>query len=95
VTDPARKARSGQRDGGSSREGRSNVDPAGKAAAATDPTKAMRGVGGGAGPAGQGPVPNPARGVDSTGDGRSSKGEALLGIDTVRDEVDNASTGAA
>jgi hypothetical protein len=40
----------------------------------------MKGVGGGAGPAGQGPVLDLARGVDDTGDGRSSKGEALLGI---------------
>jgi hypothetical protein len=43
--DPAGKMRSNQRDGGLSRKGRSNVDPAGKAAAATDPVK---GVGGGA-----------------------------------------------
>jgi hypothetical protein len=71
------------------------VDPTGKAAAARDPPKAMKGVGGGAGPARQGPVPDPARGVDSTGDGRSSKGEALLGIDAVRDEVDSATMGAA
>jgi hypothetical protein len=75
--DPARKTRSSQRDGGSSREGRSYVDPAGKAAAATDPTK---GVGGGAGPAGQGPAPDLARGVNDAGDRRRSKGEALLRI---------------
>jgi hypothetical protein len=50
------------------------VDPAGKAATATDPTKAMKGMGGGAGPVGQGPAPDLARGVDGTGDGRSSKG---------------------
>jgi hypothetical protein len=80
ATDPAGKTRSSQRDGGSSREGRGNGDPAGKAAAATDPTKAMKGVGGGAGPAGQGPAPDLARGVDGTGDGRSSKWEALLGL---------------
>jgi hypothetical protein len=55
------------------------VDLAGKVAAATDPTKAMKGVGGGAGPAGQGPVPDLARGDDGAGDGRSSKWEALLG----------------
>jgi hypothetical protein len=53
------------------------VDLAGKAAAATDPTKA-KGVGGGACPAGQGPAPDLAKGVDGTGDGRSSW-EALLG----------------
>jgi hypothetical protein len=34
------------------------------------------GVGGGGGPAGQGPAPDLARGVGSTGDGRSSKGGA-------------------
>jgi hypothetical protein len=79
ATDPAGKTRSSQRDGGSSRDGRSNVDPAGKAAAATDPTKAKKGVGGGACLAGQGPAPDLAKGVDGTGDGRSSKGEALLG----------------
>jgi hypothetical protein len=55
------------------------VDPAGKTAAATDPAKAMKGVGGEAGPARQGPAPDLARGVDSTSDGRSSKWEALLG----------------
>jgi hypothetical protein len=54
------------------------VDPVGKAAAATDPAKAMKGVGGGVGPAGQGPAPDLARGVDDIGDGRSSKGEAML-----------------
>jgi hypothetical protein len=43
ATDPARKTRSGQRDGGLSREGRSNGDPAGKATAATNPAKAMKG----------------------------------------------------
>jgi hypothetical protein len=37
------------------------------------------GVGGGAGPAGQGPAPDLARGTDGTGDGTSSKWEALLG----------------
>jgi hypothetical protein len=52
-------------------------------------------VGGGAGPAGRGPAPDPTRGVDDIGDGRSSNGEVLLGIDAVRDEVDNAATGAA
>jgi hypothetical protein len=36
-------------------------------------------VGGEAGPVGQGPAPDLARGVDGTGDGRSSKWEALLG----------------
>jgi hypothetical protein len=50
------------------------VDPAGKAATA----KAKKGVGGGAGPAGQGPAPDLARGVNVAGDGRRSKGEALL-----------------
>jgi hypothetical protein len=54
VTDPVGKTRSGQRDDGSSREGRNNVDLAGKAAAATEPTK--REARGRAGPAGQGPV---------------------------------------
>ena len=54
------------------------MDPAGKAAAATDPTKAKKGVGGGACLAGQGPAPDLAKGVDGTGDGRSSKGETLL-----------------
>jgi hypothetical protein len=43
ATDPAGKTRSSQRDGGSSRKGRNNVDPAGKAATATDPAKAMKG----------------------------------------------------
>jgi hypothetical protein len=43
ATDPDRKTRSSQRDGGSSRKGRSNVDPAGKAVTAADPTKAMKG----------------------------------------------------
>jgi hypothetical protein len=47
ATDLSGKTRSSQRDGGSSQEGRSNADPAGKAATATDPTKAMKGVGGG------------------------------------------------
>jgi hypothetical protein len=55
------------------------VDPAGKAAAATNPAKAKKGVGGGAGPAGQGPTPDLARGVDGISDGRSLKWEALLG----------------
>jgi hypothetical protein len=36
------------------------------------------GVGGGAGPARQGPAPDLARGVDGTSDGRSSKGEVAL-----------------
>jgi hypothetical protein len=79
ATDPAGKTRSSQRDGGSSRKGRSNVDPAGKAATVTDPAKAKKGVGGGACPAGQGPALDLAKGVDGTGDGRSSKWEALLG----------------
>jgi hypothetical protein len=53
MSDPARKAttatdldgktQSSQRDGGSSWKGRNNGDPAGKAAAATDPTKARKG----------------------------------------------------
>jgi hypothetical protein len=55
------------------------VDPAGKAAATTDPAKAMKGVGGRACPARQRPTPDLAKGVDGTGDGRSSKWEALLG----------------
>jgi hypothetical protein len=76
ATDPDGKMRFSQRDGGSSRKGRSNVDPAGKAAAATDP---MKGVGGGVGPARQGPAPDLARGVDGIGDRKSSKWEALLG----------------
>jgi hypothetical protein len=71
ATDPAGKMRSGQRNDGSSREGRSNRDPARKAAAATDPAKAMKGVGGGAGPAGQRPAPVLAGGSDN-GDERSS-----------------------
>jgi hypothetical protein len=79
ATDTNGKTRSSQREGGSSRKGRSNVDPAGKAAAATDPARAMKGVGGGVGPAGQGPAPDLARGVDGTGDRRSSKWEALPG----------------
>jgi hypothetical protein len=79
ATDPAVKTRSNQRDGESSRKGRNNVDPAGKAATATDPAKATEGVGGGACQAGQGPAPDLAKGVDGTGDGRSSKWEALLG----------------
>jgi hypothetical protein len=45
-----------------------------------DPAKAMKGVGGGAGPAGQGPALELSRGVDSIGDRRRSKGDALLGI---------------
>jgi hypothetical protein len=49
------------------------VDPARKAATAADPTKAMKGVGGGAGPAGQGPAPDLARDYDGAGDGRSMK----------------------
>jgi hypothetical protein len=60
------------------------VDPAGKAAAATNPTKAMKGVGGGAGPAGQGPVSDLARDDDGVGDGRSSKRLTLLGDDAGR-----------
>jgi hypothetical protein len=53
------------------------VDPAGEAAAATEPTMTtMKGEGDGAGPAEQGPAPDLARGVGSTGDGRSSKGGA-------------------
>jgi hypothetical protein len=39
--------------------------------------KAMKGWT--AGPAGQGPAPDPASGVDGTGDERSSKGEVALG----------------
>jgi hypothetical protein len=43
------------------------VDPAGKAATATEPTMAaMNGEGNGAGPAEQGPAPDLARGVDGT-----------------------------
>jgi hypothetical protein len=79
ATDPVGKTRSSQRDGGSSRKGRSNVDPTGKVAAATDPAKAKKGVGAVACPAGQGPAPDLAEGVDGTSDGRSSKWEALLG----------------
>jgi hypothetical protein len=79
ATDPDGETRSSQRDGGSSREGRSYVDPAGKAAAATDPARAMKGVDRGVGPAGQGPAPDLARGVDGTGDRRSLKWEALPG----------------
>ena len=49
------------------------MDPAGKAAAATEPTMAaMKGEGDGAGPAEQGPAPDLAGRVD-VGDGRSSK----------------------
>jgi hypothetical protein len=55
------------------------VDPTWKAAAATDPAKAKEGVSGGACPTRQGPAPDLAKGVDVTGDGRSSKWEALLG----------------
>jgi hypothetical protein len=47
------------------------VDPAGKATTTTDLAKAMKGVGGGAGPAGQGSAPDLARDVDGTNDGRS------------------------
>jgi hypothetical protein len=79
TTDPAGKMRSSQRVGGSRRKGRNNVDPAGKVAAATDPTKVMKGVGGRAGPAGQGPVPDLARDDDGAGDWRSSKRLTLLG----------------
>jgi hypothetical protein len=81
ATDPTGKTRSSQRDGGSSREGRNNVDPAGKAAAATDPTKVMKGGGGGRrGESSRaGPAPVLARDDDGAGEGRSSKGEALLG----------------
>jgi hypothetical protein len=49
------------------------VDPARKAAASMDPSKAMKGVGGGAGPTGQGSAPGLARGVDGADDGRSMK----------------------
>jgi hypothetical protein len=43
------------------------VDPAGKAAAATEPTMAaMKGEGNEAGPVEQGPVPDLARDVDGT-----------------------------
>jgi hypothetical protein len=54
ATDPAGKTQSSQRDDRSSREGRSNGDPVGKAATLMDPTKVMKGGGGGVGPAGQG-----------------------------------------
>jgi hypothetical protein len=47
------------------------------------------GVGGGAGPA-AGSAPDLARGVDNTGDRRSSKGEALLGINADSLEVASA-----
>jgi hypothetical protein len=90
ATDAARKTRSGQRDGGSSREGRSNEDPVGKAATTTDPTKAMKGEGDGAGLAKQGPAPDLAGLVDS-GDGRGVKREALLcGSGEGRGRVDGA-----
>jgi hypothetical protein len=80
ATDPAGKTRSSQRDSGSSREGRSNGDPAGKAVATTNPTKAMkRGWAAGWVQPGRGPASDLARGVDDTGDRRSSKWEALLG----------------
>jgi hypothetical protein len=67
------------------------VGPARKAAAATDPAKAM-GVDGGAGPAGQGPAPDLARGVNCAGDRRRSKGEALLGVSASNYEVASAMT---
>jgi hypothetical protein len=54
------------------------VDPVGKATTATDPAKAMKGVCGGAGPAGQGPAPDLGRGMNAAGDGRRLKGEVLL-----------------
>jgi hypothetical protein len=42
ATNPTRKTRFSQRDGGSSQDGRSNVDPTGKAAVATESTKAAK-----------------------------------------------------
>jgi hypothetical protein len=70
---------SSRRDDGSSRYGHNNVDPTGKAATTMEPTMAtMKGEGDGAGPAGQGPVPDLAGLVD-VGDERSMKREALLG----------------
>jgi hypothetical protein len=44
-----------------------------------DSDRSSEGGGRRGGPAGQGPAPDLARGVDDTGDGRSSKWEALLG----------------
>jgi hypothetical protein len=55
--------------GGSDREGRGSDRS----------NEGDEGVGGGAGLAGQGPAPDLARGVDGTGDMRSSKGEVALG----------------
>lgn len=47
----------------------------------------MKGVGDEAGPAGQGPAPDLARGVNGAGDRRRSKGEALLRISAGREGV--------
>jgi hypothetical protein len=69
ATDPDGKARSGQRDGRSSREGCSNIESDRKAAAATDPTKAMKGW------LAERVQPGLAGGVDGSGE-RSAKGEA-------------------
>jgi hypothetical protein len=79
ATDPAGKTRSSQKgrriepersqQRGSGREGRGSDGS----------SEGDEGVGGGACPAGQGPAPDLAKGVDGTDDGRSSKWEALLG----------------
>ena len=63
------------------------MDPAEKAAAATEPTMAtMKGEGDGAGPAEQGPAPDLARDDDGAGAGRSLKGEAMLGTSASSEE---------
>jgi hypothetical protein len=79
ATDPAGKPRSSQRgrriepersqQRGSGREGRGSDGS----------SEGDEGVVGGACPAGQGPAPDLAKGVDGTSDGRSSKGEVALG----------------
>jgi hypothetical protein len=82
--DPVGKTRSSQRDGGSRRKSRSNVDPAGKAAAATDPAKAKKGVGGGAGPAGQGPTPDLAGVLTAPVTGEARSGRRCWGVNAIR-----------
>jgi hypothetical protein len=71
TADPVEKTRSGQRDGKSSREGRSNGESGPKGRGSDGSNEGDEGVGGGVGPAGQGPAPILAGGFDN-GDERSS-----------------------
>jgi hypothetical protein len=79
ATDPAEKTRSGQMDDRSSREGRSNGESGREGRGSDGSNKGDEAVGGGAGPTGQGPAADLARGVDGVSDRRSSKGEVALG----------------